>query len=201
MEVKEVILATDTERQKAVQEIFTLEFNKILIKYSIYRIKMKFNIDYDLHRGFRGIMVEDIINELMFSFIKKDGGRNWNKTEFNSFKDQVFSSLDSQISNTIKKEFEKTTKTNEIYENIQLESQNDNNYEELLEFSMNYLKEIGASDDELLLFEPYVIHKMKRKDIADEFGILEQEATNIKKRILRKIPALREQIKNMNNGK
>lgn len=196
MKVEDKILATPKELQNAVQEIFTPEFHKILIKYAIYRIKTKFNIDYDLNRGFRGIMVEDIINELMLSFIKVDGGRNWNKSEFKNFKDQVFSSLDSHIYNVISKEFNKAAQTNLIEEEHNSDIDNNTNYEELLDYSINFLKELGASDDELLLFEPYVVHKMKRADVAKEFGITEQEATNIKKKLDRKIPALRQKLNN-----
>jgi Zn-dependent M16 (insulinase) family peptidase len=196
MDDKDKILATTSELQKAVQEVFTPEFNKILIKYSIIRINTKFNIKYDLNRGFRGIMVEDMIADLMLSFVRNDGGRNWNKKEFPNFKNQIFSSLDSHIYNTIDKELVKTAQTNANIENNDVATENDG-YEELLEFSTDYLTELGASDEEILLFEPYVVHKMKRADIAKEFGITEQEATNIKKKLDRKIPILREHLKKL----
>lgn len=196
MEDKDKILATNTELQKAVQEVFTPDFNKILIKYSIYRINTKFNIKYDINRGFRGIMVEDMIADLMLSFVRNDGGRNWNKKEFPDFKNQIFSSLDSHIYNTIEKELSKTIQTNANIENNDVAPENDD-YEELLEISIDFLYKLGASDEEILLFEPYVVHKMKRADIAKEFGITEHEATNIKKKLDRKIPALREHIKKL----
>ena len=197
MEVNDKILATNIEVQKAIQKELTPEFYEILIKYSIYRINTKFNIKYDLNRGFRGIMVEDMISELMSSFVKNDGGRNWNKTDFPDFKKQIFSSLDSQIYNTIEKELGKTILTDSIIENQNLAQPENDNYEELLKYSMDFLSKNGASDEEILLFEPYVVHGMKRADIAKEFGITEQEATNIKKKLDRKIPALREHIKNL----
>ncbi len=196
MEDKDKLLATTNELQKAVQEVFTPEFNKILIKYSIIRINTRFNIKYDLNRGFRGIMVEDMIADLMLSFVRNDGGRNWNKKEFPNFKNQIFSSLDSHIYNTIDKELVKTIQTNANLENNDVAPENDG-YEELLEFSIDYLTELGSSDEEILLFEPYVVHKMKRADIAKEFGITEQEATNIKKKLDRKIPILREHLKKL----
>ncbi len=197
MEVKDKILATNIEVQKAIQKELTSEFYDILIRYSIYRINTKFNIKYDLNRGFRGIMVEDMISELMFSFIKNDSGRNWNKTDFPDFKSQIFSSLDSHIYNTIEKELGKTILTDSDIEKQNFAQVENDNYEELLKFSTEFLSKIGASDDEILLFEPYVVHGMKRADIAKEFGITEQEATNIKKKLDRKIPALREHIKNL----
>ncbi len=107
MEVQDKILASNTELQDAVKEVFTPEFNKRLIKYAIFRINTKFDIKYDLNRGFRGIMVEDIISELMLSFVRMDGGRNWNKAKFPNFIEQVISSLDSHIFNIIDKELEK----------------------------------------------------------------------------------------------
>jgi hypothetical protein len=73
----------------------------------------------------------------MLSFVKLDGGRNWNKTEFPNFKDQIFSSLDSQISNTIDKVMEKTAQTNANVNNCKFVSDNNNGYEELLEYSIN----------------------------------------------------------------
>lgn len=196
MDEKEKILATTKELQKAVQEVFTPEFNKLLIKYSIIRINTKFNIKYDLNRGFRGIMVEDMIADLMLSFVRIDGGRNWNKKEFPNFKNQIYSSLDSHIYNTIDKELIKTVQTNASIDDNDVATVNDD-YTELLEFSIKYLTELGASDEEILLFEPYIVHKMKRADIAKEFGITEQEATNIKKKLDRKIPILREHLKKM----
>ena len=172
-------------------------FNERLIKYVIIRINTKFNIKYDLNRGFRGIMVEDMISELMLSFVKNDGGRNWNKLEFPDFIEQVISSLDSHISNTIKKELEKTAQSNTNIEDCKISAEDNGDYEELLELSLKFLEKLGASDEELLLFEPYIVHGMKRSDIAKENGITEQEATNIKKRLVRRLPALKEMIKNI----
>ena len=49
-------------------------------------------------------------------------------------------------------------------------------------------------EDELLLFEPYIIHEMKRKDLADLFGIPLNVITNLKKKLDRKLPVLRIKI-------
>lgn len=197
MDTQEQIIASDDERLQAVQKVFSREFQERLFKYSLIRLVQKFGIKYDLKRGFRGLMIEDIISELMLSFSRKDGGRNWNKTKFPEFENQVFSSLDSTISNTLKKELEQTALTNTQIEDAKSEFSDDTRYTELLDASTRILEELGASDEELLLFEPYVINGMKRKDIAETFGISEIEATNIKKKIERKLPELREQFKNM----
>lgn len=197
MEVTNKIVATCIEVKREVVKTFTPEFNSILIRYAIARIHQKFNIKYDLQRGFRGIMVEDIISDLMLSFIREDGGRNWNKAKFPDFKKQVISSLDSHIFNTIEKELEKTAQTNTRIDNLDITEEDSVSYEEILDNSHKILTDLGATDEEILMFEPFVIHKMKRSDIAKEFGISEKEVTNIKKRLDRKIPKLRERIKGL----
>ena len=57
------------------------------------------------------------------------------------------------------------------------------------------LKLLGASDEELLLFEPYYIQKRKRREIAEEFGITATEVTVIIKRLSRKVLILQEKYK------
>ena len=52
---------------------------------------------------------------------------------------------------------------------------------------MSKLEELGADDDQLLLFEPLFIDHTKRKDIAKEYGITQQEINNIYKKLKRKI--------------
>lgn len=43
------------------------------------------------------------------------------------------------------------------------------------------LKRLNSTDEEILLFEPYIIQGMKRQDLSDLFGISLNELTNIKK--------------------
>lgn len=69
------------------------------------------------------------------------------------------------------------------------------NYDDLLEFCLKILKDMGSSDEELLIFEPYIIQKQKRADIAKEFGISECELTNYKKRLDRKLSTLGHRLK------
>ncbi len=175
MEEKTQIIATKQEIAQAIETIITPVFLKKMIAYSIFRLKNKFNIQYDTNRGFRGIMIEDLINDLLVSFISENG-RNWNKTKFPDFEKQIFSSLDSLIYNTVNKEFEKTTKTKTSIEDNNL-FVNDGNlenedYEVLLDFCISQLRKMGATDEEILLFEPLVIEKSKRSVIAEELGFL-----------------------------
>ncbi len=107
MSEEENIFATIEEKRSAIENTFSKNLYNKLIKYSIYRMKTVFNIQYNLEKGFRGLMIEDIINDVISSFFKADG-RNWNKSKFPLFIKQLYSSLDSQICNTISKELKKT---------------------------------------------------------------------------------------------
>lgn len=198
METKDQILASLTERKVALQKVMTPNLFEDLLKYGIYRLKSQFKINYDLERGFRGIMIEDLISEVLASFIKPDG-RNWNKTNFPKFHDQLLSSYDSHICNTVNKELEKAIATKSIPENDNtLGHNNSESYDDLLEVIMEILDRLGCSDDEILLFEPYYINKMKREDIANTLGMSVNDITNVKKQLDRKLPKLRYELKKMN---
>lgn len=101
-------IAELSETKEALEKIINHDFYDGLFKYGIYRLRTKFSIKYDLHRGFRGLMLQDLISQLIGAFL--EGKRNWNKTKFPNFKDQFLSSYDSHISNSISKEFKKGCK-------------------------------------------------------------------------------------------
>lgn len=180
----------DTKR--ALMDMLEESFYEDLFKYGIYRLKTKFSIKYDLNRGFRGLMLEDLISQLITSFF--EGKRKWNKTRFPVFKDQFLSSYDSHLSNTVTKEFKKVVVTDPLEEDDSgkddLKVQN-----ELIDDVINILENLDCSTEEILLFEPYYIGKMKREDIAETLGISVSEVTNAKKRLDRKLPLLRNELK------
>ena len=182
MKVEKRDIATFDEKCKAIKTALTPEFYSVLVKYSIKRLHLTFNIKYDLEKGFRGIMVEDLISNTFEALLNKNG-RNWYKDKFPDIKQQIISSLDSVIYNYISSELEKVNNTFENYE-----------YEQILSSCIDVLEKLGCSDDELLLFEPYIIHEMKRKDLADLFGIPLNVITNLKKKLDRKLPVLRIKI-------
>lgn len=196
MGVEDRQVASFEEKCKAIHDCFTAEFYDSLIKYSIYRLNSVFRIKYDLQKGFRGMMVEDFIAETIESFLKL-GGRNWYPEKFPDFKKQIISALDSVISNNLNAELEKANVTFEIFDNDPDNTFDDTNYQEMLSACHDELKILQATDEELLLFEPYIINGMKRQDIADLFGISPEELTNIKKKLDRKLPLLREKIKDL----
>jgi len=200
LEPEEEILATPQERERAVQGVMSEQFFEDLFKYGIYRLKSKFNITYDLHRGFRGIMLEDLRSEVLSAFIRPNG-RNWNKSNFPEFKDQVLSAYDSHICNTIEKEFDKASQTDRIPDENFDQKDSSNAYEELLNSIIEILGELGCSDEEILLFEPYYVNKMKRSDIATAFKMSVSEVTNIGKQLDRKIPVLRYELTKIYEGR
>lgn len=187
-------IATSDETCVAIQKALTKEFYESLVKHSLIRLSSVFQIKYNFEKGIRGIMIEDMIQETLESLVK-EGGRNWYKDKFEDIKLQIISSLDSVISNTVSTHLEKNNKTFEIFENDEIEIIDNEGYDNLLEICHEELKILDSTDDEILLFEPYIIQGMKRQDLSDLFGISLNELTNIKKRLDRKIPLLKAKIK------
>tara|TARA_R110000868_G_scaffold259520_2_gene517763 strand:- start:3460 stop:4062 length:603 start_codon:yes stop_codon:yes gene_type:complete len=193
-------VASFDEICRAIQEVYTSEFYTILLKHAVVRLKTVFNIKYNPEKGFRGIMVEDMINDTMEAFLK-DGGRKWYIEKYPDFRKQVISALDSVISNTLSTELEKTYDTFELLENDSEMYFDDSDYQTLLSACHEELESMGATDDEILLFEPYTINGMKRNDLSELLGISNEELTNIKKRLDRKLPFIKEKLKALNYEK
>lgn len=189
-------IATSEEIYVAIQNALTKEFYKLLVKHCLKRLSSVFKIKYNFEKGIRGIMIDDMIQETLEGLIK-DGGRNWYKDKFDDIKLQIISSLDSVISNTVSTHLEKDNKTFEIFENEEIEIINNEEYDNLLEICHEELKRLDSTDDEMLLFEPYIIQGMKRQDLSDLFGISLSELTNIKKRLDRKLPLLKAKLKGL----
>lgn len=199
MEATEKVKASKKEIEVALSEVMSAEFFEDLIKYGISRLSKTFNIRYDIERGFRGIMLEDLIGEVIESFLNENG-RNWYKADFPNFKKQFFSSYDSHICNTLGKELKKHIETPLFpQETYNIEGERSSTYEKDLNLALKILSTLGASDDEILLFEPYYVNNTKREVIAELFGLTVNEITQIKKKLDRKLPKLREELKKLNN--
>lgn len=193
-------VASFDEICRAIQEVYTSEFYTDLFKHAVVRLWTVFKIKYNPEKGFRGIMVEDMINDTIEAFLK-DGGRQWYIDKHPDFRKQVISALDSVISNTLSAELEKVNDTFEILDNDSEMSFDDSDYQSLLSVCHEELISMGATDEELLLFEPYIINGMKRNDLSELFGISIDELTNIKKRLNRKLPFIKEKLKVLNYEK
>jgi len=178
-------IANQTEIDNELKKIASNKEFNILVKYAIHRFYLKFNIKADNDFSICGIMIKDIIQNIFFSFLSK-GKRNWNKEKFPDFKNQFYSALDSEISNTIKSNLKKHNQTYEINETDKVSTTNTFEDQQYLEQIYIALEKLGATDEELILLEP-ILNKAKRDDIAKEFGISPQKVTNIKKRLTRKL--------------
>lgn len=193
-------IASFDEICRAIQDVYTPGFYTDLFKHAVVRLWTVFKIKYNPEKGFRGIMVEDMINDTMEAFLK-EGGRQWYIEKHTDFRKQVISALDSVISNTLSAELEKVKDTFEILDNDSEMSFDDSDYQSWLSVCHDELTSMDATDEELLLFEPYIINGMKRKDLSELLGISNEELTNIKKRLDRKLPFIKEKLKVLNYEK
>lgn len=185
------IKASAEEISTAVSALVTDEFFKKLVAYTIKRLLFKFQIVYDPNKGFKGNMAEDIVSSLFISFLS-DGGRNWYKNKFPDFRKQLYSALDSEISNIVTGNHIKT-------EDIEIEDVNSVldfasiDYLELYNHCISQLEKAGADIDELLIFE-CMTKGMTRREISEELKIPPENVTVIRKRLDRKITPLRKQL-------
>ena len=179
------IIATQTEIEEEIKKFITDKEYTSLLGYIINRLNNKFNIKADQNFSMRGIMIGDMIQNVILSFLS-EGKRNWNKEKFPDFKKQFYSAMDSEISNTIKTNLEKHNLATEINKSNTASQFNTYENEQYMDQIYIRLEKLGASDEELLLLEP-ILNKAKREQIADEFGITPQRVTNIKKRLTRKL--------------
>lgn len=186
-------IANQTDIHDEIKKIITDKEYLSMLKYVISRIDFKFHIKTDKNFSIRGIMIKDIIQNVILSFLS-EGKRNWNKEKFPDFRKQFYSALDSEISNTIKTHLKKHNLAKEIDETNTKSDSSTYEDDQYLEQIYITLKKIGASDEELILLEP-ILNNAKRDLIAKEFGITPQKVTNIKKRLIRKL----KQINNLIN--
>jgi hypothetical protein len=195
---------SEANREIANQDEIELELLKFLTKDESLRIaihmnnrfKYKFEIPNFIGQGYLGHHAEDITNQAVESFLMPDS-RKWYKDK--TFKKQFYGALDSIISNLVKKGEKEFKATESIELHLTLASEDDN-LDALLEDCHKILSASGASEDELLLFEPYIIGEVKRSVIAKSFGYSEQKTTNIQKRLDRRIPKLRVELSKIGYG-
>lgn len=198
MEANPKIASSLNERIEEVNKVLTPEFFESLMRYGIIRLNRRFNIKYNVNRGFRGVMIEDIITETLESFTRQ-GGRVWNKADFPDFKKQVFSAFDSCLYNYVRKELTKLKGVVELPLDQEFEDK-EVNYEEMIKSAKEILESLNATEMEKEIFEPYYIHNMKREDVAEYLGVDVTEITNAGKRLDRKLPVLRDRLKGIYYG-
>lgn len=179
-------IATQIEINEALTKFLKNDEVYNLIKYGIARLFYKFKIEYDKGRGIFGITIEDMIEETNMAFLSENR-RNWYKSRYPDFKDQYYSAFDSVISNTVNKYLEKANNHSPILDTDAYIAPDENAFEEQKDLLIKELYKMGATDEEILLFEPYYIDQMKRYDIALLMGLSVKNITDIKKRLDRKL--------------
>jgi len=191
---KLVKIASQTEINNALIDFLQPEEIPKLLKYGIARLFFVFKIRYDMDKGIYGFTIEDMIQETNTAFLSEKR-RNWNKSRYPSFKKQYYSAFDSVIYNMVKSYLEKANNHSPILDTDAYVAPDDHAFEEQKELLLDKLRNLGATDEELLLFEPYYIDQMKRYDIAILMGITVQNVTDIKKRLDRKLITIRKSWK------
>lgn len=138
-------------------------------------------------KDLEGKTTEDFVGEVLMKVA--EGERDWSKAKC-SFKDFLFGCLKSHLSNFFKS-FE------QVYEDElpEIESRAESGSESKLKnITIKKLKENGADQDEIDVFECWIDNMNKPAEIADLLGKNVKEVYNITKRLERKMPKLQTQI-------
>lgn len=141
-------------------------------------------------KNFNGKEPIDFVADLILKVM--EGRRDWNKAQC-SFKDFLFGCLKSEISS-----FFATNKNLYNSELPEIPSNGDSsNGEDKRNQIFELLKQEGADDNELLIFEYWVDGITKPKEIAKDLGIEVKEVYNITKRLERRLPKIQTQVANI----
>lgn len=184
-------IASQKEVLEALSDFFTEDESSRLAIYVIQRFSKKFKIKFNLEKGFNGYLPEDFINDTIERFCSPNG-RKWYKHK--SFRDTFYGALDSVISNFLSKNATKEFATSRIEEEKIPESSYEYDKSELLSVCREYLEQIGADVDELLIFEDYILKDKKRRELAEELNVDVDTMTKIQNKLNRKIPKLQQYL-------
>ena len=179
-------IANRSEIRTAIENFGSQKQFKQLVSYGIIRLNLKFGIKYNVDTGFGPVTLEDVIQNVFSSFLS-EGGRNWYKNKYPKFRDQFYSAYDSEIANTVKTYLEKSNQCFTIREDDCVIEQNIYDYKQLLTVIESRLATLGATKKEIKIFEPYMVHGMSRKVIAETMDVSPETITNWQKKLKRKI--------------
>jgi len=138
-------------------------------------------------KDLEGKTPEDFVGEVLMKVV--EGERDWSKAKC-SFKDFLFGCLKSHLYNFFKS-FEQKYEAElpEIESSVESESES-----ELKQIAIKKLKEDGAVQDEIDVFECWIDNMNKPAEIAELLEKSVKEVYNITKRLERKMPKLQTQI-------
>ena len=138
-------------------------------------------------KNLEGKAPADFVAEVLMKVVEND--RDWSKAKC-SFKEFLFGSLRSHLYN-YSKGFKKRF-LDDLPE--QLGNEDPENVEELKNIAYQSLKDGGADNDELTVFECWVDGITKPRDVAKQTHKDVKDVYNIVKRLERKMPAIRSQF-------
>jgi DNA-directed RNA polymerase specialized sigma24 family protein len=138
-------------------------------------------------KGLEGKTPEDFVGEVLMKVA--EGERDWSKSKI-PFKDFLFGCLKSHMYNFFKS-FEHVYETE--LPDIQSGTESGNE-SELKQIAIKALKENGADQDEIDVFECWIEDMNKPAEIAELLGRNVKAIYNITKRLERKMPKLQTQI-------
>lgn len=144
-------------------------------------------------KGFSRDAISEVINQI---FIKKS--RKWNVDHYLDFEDFIIGAIDSHINNMLNlvvKEIqldEKKPAVMENFDNVNIEQVIIG--KELKEAICAELQELGASDDELLIFECLGDGIVKPDHIRSTLSLTEEEFHNAWRRFKRKREAIKAKL-------
>lgn len=143
-------------------------------------------------KAFSRDAISEVVNQI---FIKRS--RKWNVNHYLDFEDFIIGAIDSHINNTINKsakeiEFVEEKATIENFDEVNVEQVIIG--KELREKICAELQELGASDDELLIFECLGDGIIKPDHIRSTIGLTEEEFHNAWRRFKRKREAIKAKL-------
>ncbi|WP_305981974.1 hypothetical protein [Roseivirga thermotolerans] len=168
----------------------------ILIAHTIKRLIYR----YGIRKGSSELKSDaDTILSDVLSLIVLEKKRNWNQTEYSTFKDFVISVIDSHLySKFVKKRAKEIEITDDIQHPLTFNKEEQIQYQEDKEVAFEILRELGAKDDELIVFECMADGVTKPELIRKDLGLEQNEFRSIWRRLKPRMEQLR--IKFKNNG-
>lgn len=170
-----------------LEEIESEDMNEVIDRMNAYAIS---RLKFVGIKNFNGKEPIDFVQDVLLKVF--EGKRDWAKAKcsFNYF---LFGCLRSEINNFF------TSNKNIYDDNLPDISSNEQslNVENEKKQVSELLKQEGADDDELLVFQYWMDGIMKPVEIAKDLGIDMKEIYKIIKRLERKLPKIQKQVTNI----
>lgn len=169
------------------EAIQSVDMEEIIDRMNAYAISLLKSVGV---KDFNGKEPIDFVGDVILKVM--EGKRDWSKAQC-SFTEFLFGCLKSDISNFFTTNFH-------IYEKELPDiSSNDEslNFDEKRNQVSELLKQEGADDDELTIFEYWMDGISKPAEIAKDLGIDVKTVYNITKRLERRLPKIQTQVTNI----